>query len=880
MALLNEILKWTESLPAWQRDAARRLLKNEDGLEENDYLELNTLLKNESRIEVDNSVVPVPLASEHLPAEPPSGEMITLVALRELDNVNQIPKEHVLSFSETGMTVIYGGNGSGKSGYARVMKKACRARDQSEPIHPNANDPAAINKVPTAKFDVKIAGISKEIVWSRDGVPPDYLSSISVFDSKCARSYVTTEQKVAYLPYGLDIVENLANIVLPKLSKMLDEEIENIDVDKLPFEHLIGETEVGKLIGGLSAKSNSDTISSLGTLTEGDNKRIAELETALKEADPLAKAKEFKLSAMRLKGYAEKLTEQSSWVSAEAAEKLKKFADEKVAAEAAETKAADVLQSGEELLPGTGDQAWKLLFEAARRYSTDSAYPGEEFPPSANEKLCPLCQEELGSTGIRRLNRFEEYIKNDVAKTADTARKKVDSAKGKIEAADLRINVEEALSDELNALDASLLKSIEEFQDCINARRDSMLECLETSKWSEIPTLIESPRQRVRQLAARQIRSFRILVKAANEENKKKLTKELSELSARQALGKSLKAVLGLLERMKRKVSLEKCRSSLKTRPISDKSKEFASIAITEELKKALDREFKKLGIEQIKTKLKERSVRGKMLHQLLLDIPTTKKIDEILSEGEQRAIALGSFFAELTLANHSCGIVFDDPVSSLDHWRRRNVARRLVEEAKIRQVIVFTHDTSFLGQLCDEIEDAGILNYKSFLEWRSGFPGSVNEGLPWDHQGYKARINALEQAQSKLAKTWPAYPGDGEKAEMRNQYNQLRATIERVIQDVVFNGVIKRYRDWVRVDSLEGVVGFDRTEYEAINKLHKRCCGVVTAHDPSSAKAAAVPTATDLGNDISELRVIVATIRDRRKVAKASASSVASSLP
>ncbi len=58
-----------------------------------------------------------------------------------------------------------------------------------------------------------------------------------------------------------------------------------------------------------------------------------------------------------------------------------------------------------------------------------------------------------------------------------------------------------------------------------------------------------------------------------------------------------------------------------------------------------------------------------------------------------------------------ACGIVFDDPVSSLDHWRRRNVAQRLTKEAKTRQVVVFTHDTSFLGQLCNEIdaESAGV---------------------------------------------------------------------------------------------------------------------------------------------------------------------------
>lgn len=260
------------------------------------------------------------------------------------------------------------------------------------------------------------------------------------------------------------------------------------------------------------------------------------------------------------------------------------------------------------------------------------------------------------------------------------------------------------------------------------------------------------------------------------------------------------------------------------------------------------------------------------MYHQLLLDLPVATKIDEILSEGEQRAIALGSFFAELSLANHSCGIILDDPVSSLDHFRRRNVARRLVEEARTRQVIVFTHDTSFLGQLSDEIETEGIAHSMLFLEWKGGFPGSVNEGLPWDHQGYKARIDALEQAQSKLAKTWPVYPGESEIASMRQQYDRVRATLERVIQDVVFNGVVKRYRDWIKVDSLKDVVGFSRPEYEAIERLHKRSCDVITAHDASSAKAASVPSAIDLGNDIAALKAIVETIHNRRKSMKVDA--------
>lgn len=869
MPLLSQILNWTESLPLWQRDACRRLFLKESLLDESDISELYQLLKKESGVEDNCNILPAPLSEEHIPAGLAQGETVILVALRDLKNVNQIPSDSTLRFAETGITLIYGGNGSGKSGYARVIKRACRARDQAEPVHPNANDPKTSKMVPTAKFDIKVMGASHEVAWSRDKTPPDQLSSISVFDSRCARSYITAEQDVAYLPYGLDIIESLANHVLPRLTDILESEINGIDVSKLPFEHLLGDTEVGAAIGDLSIKSDVEVITSLGTITEDDIRRIAELEEALKEGNPLAKAEESRLSAMRLKAFGEKLSKPLVWVSSEAVEKLQKINDEKIASEDAEKKAADALRCGEELLQGTGEQVWKLLFEAARRYSIEEAYRGVDFPQSAEGKVCPLCQEVLPESGYSRLKRFEEYIQNNVAKTAEAARNTVRIAKGKIEAADLTVVADDALDYELKGLDSSICHAIADFQSSIDARRNFMLQCLDTSKWAEVPTLNKSPRPRVRQLAAQQLKNCRRFKRAADEAKREKLENELSELTARKSLAKSLNAVLEFLNRVKKKSSLEKCRPALKTRSISDKSKEFASAAVTDELRRALEREFEALGIGHIKTKLRERSIRGKMYHQLLLDLPVTNKIDEILSEGEQRAIALGSFFAELALANHSCGIVLDDPVSSLDHWRRRNVARRLVEEARNRQVVVFTHDTSFLGQISDEIEAASTPHLISFLEWRGGAPGCVNDGLPWDHQGYKARINALEQAQIKLSKTWPEYPGENDIGEMRHQYDRLRATLERVIQDVVFNGVVKRYRDWIRVDSLGEVVGFSRPEYEAIEKLHKRSCDFITAHDPSSAKAAAVPSATDFGNNIIALKAIVESIQDRRKAAK-----------
>src|SRR6266704_598405 len=121
-------------------------------------------------------------------------------------------------------------------------------------------------------------------------------------------------------------------------------------------------------------------------------------------------------------------------------------------------------------------------------------------------------------------------------------------------------------------------------------------------------------------------------------------------------------------------LKLNECKDDLKTKAISDKAREFASQAVTAALKGALDKEFESLGIGHIKTNLVERVEKGKMKLKLVLDLPVSTKLDEILSEGEQRAIAIGSFLAELHLTGHGGGIVFDDPVSSLDHYRRKGV--------------------------------------------------------------------------------------------------------------------------------------------------------------------------------------------------------------
>ncbi|BFU90994.1 MAG: hypothetical protein NTAFB01_21810 [Nitrospira sp.] len=876
MSLLTDILVWASAnLLPWQRDALRRLFQYQE-CNSQDIDELYAMLKSARGLPDPHNRQPIPLAAEHLPVQSVGAGVVVLNTLRELKNVNRIADGEKLTFAPKGITVIYGGNGSGKSGYCRVLKRACRARDISETVHADANDPQSRGKVPEAVFDVMVGTVQKSHNWKRDNPAPEELSTIAVFDGRCAREYLD-EQDVAYLPYGLDIVENLGQKVLPELLCRLNSEIDSTNTDAAPFADLLGDTSVGKVIASLGETTNTDLVKKLATLTTSEINRLNELEKTLTENDPKTKAKGLRLSAQRIDGLIFRIDAALLYVDEAAVQKLKSCDTETEAAIKAETLAAENLRTGEALLPGTGDLAWKNLLEAARSFSVESAYPSEAFPPVCSGTKCLLCQQPLSEDATNRMKRFDEFLKQETVKVAADRRQQRTIADQNLAEAALTFGLEEALIEELKQLDQTVFQRVQDFENQVEARRTWLRDSLSTHDWDSPSLLDGDPRPRLREISKALLDQAKDLENASDENHRKALEAERAELRDRASLSPRSEAVIDLIRRFKVKAALIKCRDDLKTKGISDKAKEFASQAVTAALKTALDKEFEALGVGHIKTKLIDRVEKGKMKHKLVLALPVTTKLEEILSEGEQRAIAIGSFLAELHMAGHNGGIVFDDPVSSLDHHRRMRVTRRLVEEAKQRQVIVLTHETVFLCELLDAIEQQSIDYQMHHLEWTNDHPGHVIEGLPWEHMDYKDRLNKLEEEQKQLEQGWPAYPNEEERSRMRRQYSRLRATIERIVQDVVFNGVLHRYRNRISMDRLNHVVGFMESEFKEIERVYKVCCEVIDSHDASSIMNPSVPTAKQLGKDIQDVRVLVKAIKDRRKhpaVGNAGASS------
>ncbi len=860
MSLLQEILNWSQSLPAWQSDAVARLLAKQT-LTAEDQNDLFALLKSAHGIPDPKDRKPKPLKADQIPAPVKTTTHVELLAIKNMRHVNAIAENQRLPFSAEGMTVIYGDNGSGKSGYSRVFKRACRSRDQMEAIHPNATHPMGKTGKAEAAFEITVDGVAQDTQWTDGKEAPPALSSFAIFDSRCARAYLDSEDDFSYVPYGLDVFEGLAK-VCKQLKTAIETEQTQPAADLTAFVPLHGDTLVGKLISELSAKTTQAQIDALATLSPEDLAQHATLDKNLKENNPKEKAVQLRLRARRVTAIATNAINKGALVDHTVVAKLHGLADSYRTAQAAAALAAKQFKEGENLLPGTGGEAWRELFDAARRFAVES-HPDKAFPELGTDSHCPLCQQPLAE-GAARLLRLDAFIQEEAEKTAQARRTALYAEYKPFIANVLTLNLDDVTHGEIEVLDPQLANDTKAFEQALIARQETIKAAVLAHQWEDTDQALVNPAARFQALADKLNAEAETLEKASDEKARAVLQKQFAELDARVRLSQVKDAVATAVTRLGHQAKLKQCLSAVKTNAISLKASELAEKVVSKELAEALNREFKALGVGTLRVSLKSRSDKGKALHKLKLEPPQSRSPGDVLSEGEQRAVAIGSFLAEVGLNGGKGGIVFDDPVSSLDHRRRERVAKRLAVEAVKRQVIVFTHDIYFLCLLAEETKLAGVPIVTQSLTRRPIGFGVTDPDLPFEGKTTSKRIGALKAQHQSIAKL----NKDGEEQEHKRQtvdaYFRLRMTWERAIEEVLLREVILRFRKGVETQRLAGVIVED-DDYAQVHAGMTKCSNF--AHDKALQGGIAVPEPDELLADIMALDTWRDSIEKRSKI-------------
>jgi hypothetical protein len=816
VTILQEIHAWSKGLPVWQQDAIARLyIKRELGV--TDLEDLYALAKVEAGIEDPKGRFPKKLDDAQVAAPVNPTRLVQLIAIKDLANVNALASGGRLPIAPTGLTVIYGENGAGKSGYSRVLKHACRARDRSEIILPDSRlDPAKAGR-PSANFEVMIDGVPNELPWVFGDESPEPLSEISVFDTYCARAYIDNHGDFAYRPYGLDVLEGLVT-ACNKLKALATQEKVVHTPSNAAFSVLAsGKTLVGKALLGIPRTTKAEAIEELARLSEAEVERLKLLVKTLSEADPKEKAQSLRQKANRLVELKERIAAAILLIDETTLSRMRAlFGESKFAAAAADLAASD-FKATLGLLPGTGGELWKALFEAARAFAKTS-HEQHEIASLPTDSLCPLCQNPLGADGSVRLARFDEFIRQEAEAQAKTARSNAGAACQAVQTANLNLLLGPALLEELREIEPDLAASCLAAQAGLAARRAGALDAsAEKIPWDQIQALPFDPSFKLDQLATGIVEQAEVLEMTADEKAKAAMVLELQELQARTQLGEIKDAVLEAIAKHELCRMLQNCIDGMDTRGISRKSTDLSRTMASQELADSLNVELKCLKVNDLYVGMKPESPGGRTQFKLTLQLPGGSAPSAVLSEGEQRAIAIASFLAEIKLGKGRGGIVFDDPVSSLDHRRRWEVAERLAYESHCRQVIVFTHDIYFLAILEQKAEAVGVPMSTNYIRRTSHGFGVHAKDLPFDLAGTKARVGQLRQIMVDVRQAKSDGDDDRHRSLTSLAYGRLRLAWERCIEEVLLNGVVQRFVEGVSTQKLKAVIVTDE-DFRAID--------------------------------------------------------------
>ena len=683
--VLQEVLAWAETLPGWQSDALRRLFEDEI-LSNEDEAEVEALLKAENGIPSAVPIQPRRLSRQVIPfgAGQAQPKKIVIKGMANLKNVNALQESQTLKFGETGLTTTYGDNGVGKTGYGRALKKACRARDSKEKIHPNVFKEGSGKA--SAIFHLSIEGTDHPEHWEDGGVPSELLTSVAVFDAKCARAYLDDENSLAYMPYGLETLDRLTKLCVRLKEKALAE-IELLDLDLTFYSEIDRSSRVGKLIENLNAMTDKAPLEAISPLSEDETARLLQLRSGLAADDPKTKADLLFRQKRRIDALEKVITFFESALNDSTVESYRALKCDSDYKSAASKLAASEVFSKSPLPVGGGP--WKTLFEAAKKYSEADGFPGRQFPVVSDEDArCVLCQQTLSEDAIGRMNSFQDFVAAEVEKSAKTSLQTLEKALSSLDGLDQKPkeNHRDAIED-VRALNIDSALAVEAFFDACAKRALMIRTACKDGDWVGLSVLPIDPAVNLRALAARIQVDAEGMNRVASGDERKLLEVELKDLVAKAKFIEHKTRILKVVDNLKRKAQLDKCVTALNTTGLSRKLAEFTEKAVTDELKAGLDREFANLKLSHLQLGLGKTTRTGTTSYKLLLQGMAVRgpAVSEVLSDGEQRALAIAAFFAELKTLPSVSAIVFDDPMSSLDHHRREIVAKRLVKEAQTR---------------------------------------------------------------------------------------------------------------------------------------------------------------------------------------------------
>lgn len=862
MSVYKEIIEWSTALPLWQRDALRRLATT-GPLSQDDLAVLCGLcIAEANRSQMGRPAIPITL--DHVPASRNQGPVTTLSEISENRSVNALMDNQRLSFAATGLTSVYGDNGAGKSGYVRVLRHVCHARGVTPAVHPNlyADQPGT----PSARITYQVDGTARQVAWQPGIDSSKDLARIAVFDSQAASELTEKDNAVLWTPGGLDLLEGLVSAV-DAVRLSLSQHANTLATPVRLPETPPG-TSAARFVENLTGTTSPQSLDQM-RLTPEEGLELQNLDQALATPDPNAAATNIRQKALRFRSLRGRLGQLEEALGAAHMQRLKHLRDSYDAAALAEGLLAEQT-FGDSLIQGVGQAAWQTLWNAAEAFARSGATPDSKFPSDIQPSYCLLCQQPIPGSAGARLQRFHTFVRSDIAKQRSNASQALADHLSRIGAIRIQESTDSAIIQELSTVEPehapNFALAFEMARTTWNAIRQLRPDA---GLWHLPEPIAPGWSDWLEGVAGRLDLQALALEQLAKPEDRRAQCFRRDELRGRKALCDGKDILLSEISRRAHFSALQRSIQSCVTTGITRQAGELTRTYVSKKLMDTFQAEARALRLPVTVGYTPSKNDKGTSYQRVVLE--TAKwaggdgKPAQVLSEGERRATALAAFIAEVETSGATSGIVLDDPVSSLDHERRRSVATRLADLAQRMQVIVFTHDLVFLHMLREATKRLGTkMADREVL--RAGLaPGYCREKPPIKAMPIKALVGELKDIQQKCAVQFLAGDMQTFEASLKYGYGLLREAWERSVEDVLFNQAVMRFDNCVHTKRLKPVHDIRKEDIEAIDDGMTICSSWLPGHAESAAINEATPHPQDLLREIKRLEDFINTIRTRR---------------
>lgn len=741
-----------------------------------------------------------------------NNEKIILKKLNHHSGVNALSDEQKISFSSQ-INIIYGLNGTGKSSYFRILNNMIGHAKLKNILHNVYSDsPKNIN----VDIEYLLDNTPKSSTWLNTSNISD-LRSIRVFDTEYANNYLQKRNSDELLikPYALSYFSEISDLII-EIKELAKGKIK-FDRESLPNIDLEKVTESFREFLNKDSFEKEDIIK-IKSLENFSSKEKNQLEKAKKSIEVLNKsnsADAIKINEIKLEKLKKIKLEFKNLITL--LEEEQKDVDNLVKSRLELTKKYRVAKQQFEVfknIPGTDSDTWTNFIKSGISYC-------EEFE-LADE--CPYCHRSYDEASLEITKAYSEFIKDttqiQLDKNTENIKEKILALKN-ISKVNLKSEkIELSLEDDpkLITLNKQIIKNKELLLRRLRGQKPIKAPKIQDKLLSNLSKEIENINQLQINLNSKQ--SQRI-------ESLKKYNQQLITLEEKASLNSQFTQLSEFVDLKNRLFREGQFISEISTSKLSFLSKKAHNDLLTDNLFKTFKQNLKKLGLGNLSIQLQASNNKGNQQTELVLG--NNKNIEDILSEGEQKATALALFISEISLSHNQSTIIFDDPVNSLDHRIMNNFSELLM--SLNNQIIIFTHNKMFLD--CFEISSVGHIckNVNGGCSKSKGKHIFLYETLS-DGQDKKGIIKI------KHTENLNTYISDIEKLLSENPLSdnskqlvcgKLRKAVEFAIDEIILNNQVptkysnKNSRiNWDELKKIEN----DSEIIDILHAIHGRCSG------------------------------------------------------